>query len=117
MVALAGKDNAFSGREEYSTMNRSNFMQGWLALTESLATIALILTAFGIMLGIVKPADVPKRVGAILGIVIVLMLIPGILVSAWESLSLWQRIGLAMLGVGAWQWLRPRRQTRNKRSD
>ncbi len=98
-------------------MSESSLMQGWIALLGVFAMIALILTAFGIMLGIVKPADVPKRVVAIVGIVIVLMLIPGILVSAWKSLSLWQRIGLAVLGVGAWQWLRPRRQARNKRGE
>ena len=32
-------------------MNGSNFMQGWVALAGSVATIALILTAFGLMLG------------------------------------------------------------------
>ena len=64
-------------------MGESNFMQGWVALAGSLAMIALILTAFGLMLGIVKPADAVKHVGAILGIVIALMLVPGALVSAW----------------------------------
>jgi hypothetical protein len=96
-------------------MSASNFMHGWVALTGSLATIALILTAFGIMLGIVKPADVLKHVGAILGIVIVLMLIPGVLVSAWLGMSLWQRIGLAAIGIGIWQWQRPRLQTRKRK--
>ena len=98
-------------------MSASNFMHGWVALTGSLATIALILTAFGIMLGIVKPADVLKHVGAILGIVIVLMLIPGVLVSAWSCMSLWQRIGLVAIGIGIWQWRRPRRQTRKRKDE
>jgi hypothetical protein len=95
-------------------MGESNFMQGWVALAGSLAMIALILTAFGLMLGIVKPADAVKHVGAILGIVIALMLVPGALVSAWSSLSLWQRIVLAAIGIGVWQWRRPRRQPRDK---
>ena len=38
-------------------MSASNFMHGWAVLVGSLAMIALILTAFGIMLGMVKPAD------------------------------------------------------------
>jgi hypothetical protein len=92
-------------------------MQGWIALLGVFAMIALILTAFGIMLGIVKPADVPKRVVAIVGIVIALMLAPGILAGVWSAMSLWQQIGLAVLGVGAWQWLRPRPQARNKRGE
>jgi hypothetical protein len=66
-------------------MSGSNFMQGWMVLAGSLVLIALILTAFGLMLGIGKPADALKRVGAILGIVIVLMPIPGVLVGAWSG--------------------------------
>ena len=96
-------------------MSASNFMHGWMTLIGSLATIALILTAFGLMLGIVKPADVLKHVGTILGIVIVLMLIPGILVSAWLGMSLWQQIALVAIGIGISVWLRPQRQTRKKK--
>ena len=95
-------------------MNESNFMHWWINLVGSLATIALILTAFGIMLRIVKPDDVLKRIGAILSIVIVLMLIPGILVSAWSALSLWQQIVLIAIGIGAVQLLRPRPQRRKR---
>ncbi len=96
-------------------MSESNFMHGWVALTGSLATIALVLTAFGLMIGIVKPSNALKHVGTILGIVIVLMLIPGVLASAWSGMSLWQQIALVALGVGVWQWQRLRRQTRKRR--
>jgi hypothetical protein len=89
----------------------------WVTLTESLATIALILTAFGLMLGIVKPADALKHVGAILGIVIVLMLIPDILMNLWSNISLWQWIGLAAIAIGILQWRRPRRQPRKNRRE
>lgn len=91
-------------------MNGAKFMQGWMSLTGSAAMFALILTAFGIMLGIVKPADALTRVGTILGVVIVLILIPGFVMSAWSGLSLWQRVGLVAIGIGFSQWLlRPRR--------
>jgi hypothetical protein len=95
-------------------MNGSNFMQGWVALAGSLAMIALILTAFGLMLGIVKPADALRRVAAILGIVMLLIVLPAVLVSIWSAMSVWQRLGLAAIGIGVWQWLRPRRQTRKR---
>jgi hypothetical protein len=95
-------------------MNGSNFMQGWVALAGSLAMIALILTAFGLMLGIVKPADALRRVGAILGVVMLLMVLPAVLVNLWSGMSLWQRLGMAALGIGVWQWRRPRRQTRKR---
>jgi hypothetical protein len=87
-------------------MIASNFVEAWVSLVGSLAMIALILTAFGIMLGIVKPADALRRMGVIIGIVIVLMFIPGVLVDAWSGLSLWQKITLAAIGVGVWLWLR-----------
>lgn len=90
-------------------MSELNFMHGWMTLIGSLATIALILVVFGLMLGIVKPADALKHIGVILGFVIVLMLIPGILVSAWSGMSLWQQIALAAIVIGIWQWRRTRK--------
>ena len=86
----------------------------WVTLIQSLAIIALILTAFGIMLGIVKPADALKHVGAILGIVVVLMLIPDVLMNLWSAIPLWQWIGLAAIRIGIWNWRRPRRQPRKR---
>jgi hypothetical protein len=83
-------------------------------LVGSFATIAFILTAFGLMLRIVKPADALKRLGAILGAVIALICIPGILVIAWSGMPLWVKIGLVAIGIGAWQWRRPQRQQRKK---
>jgi hypothetical protein len=93
-------------------MNGSNLMHWWMNLVGSLATIALILTALGVMLGIVKPADVLGHIAAILGIVMLLLMFPGLLMCAWSGMSLWDRIGLVAIGIGAWQLLRPRRQQR-----
>jgi hypothetical protein len=95
-------------------MSISSFMHGWLALLGSLATIALILTAFALMLGILKPADAPKRVAAILCAVALLILILGVLVIAWSDLSLWQQIALVTIGIAVWQWRRPRRPMQRK---
>jgi hypothetical protein len=71
-----------------------------------LAIIALVLTAFGCILGIVKPAAVPKRVAAIVGIVIEQMLAPCILAGVWSAIPLWQRLALAAIALGLWQWRR-----------
>jgi hypothetical protein len=98
-------------------MNGSNIIQGWLTLVGSLATIALILTAFGIMLGIVKPADVPKRIGVILVIVIGFMVVPGILANAWSAISIWQQIALLAIGICVFQLIRPRRQVRSRKRE
>ena len=98
-------------------MSESSLMHGWVPLLGSLATIAIILTAIGLMVGIVKPADAMKSIGAILGMVIALMLIPCVLVSAWSGMSLWQQIALGAIGIGVWQWCRPPRRTRHRKEE
>jgi hypothetical protein len=95
-------------------MIESNFMQGWVALAGSLTMIALLLTAFGLMLGIVKAADALRRVGAIVGVVMLLMVLPAVLVSIWSGMSIWQRLGLAAIAIGLWQWRQPRRESRKR---
>jgi len=114
VAVLAENDNAFSRREERHKMSESSLMHGWMSLLGSLATIAIILTAIGLMLGIVKPADAPKHIGTILVMAVGLMVVPGILVSAWSAMSLWQQIALIAIGVCVILWLRPRRRIRKK---
>jgi len=87
-------------------MNGPNFMQGWVALVGSLTIIALILTAFGLMLGIVRPADALRSVAAILGVVMLFMVLPAVLVNVWSGMSLWQQFALAAIGLCLWQWQR-----------
>jgi len=92
-------------------------MQGWVSLLGSLAVIAIIVTAIGLMVGIVKPAEAMKQFGTILGVVVGLMVVPGILGSIWSAIPLWKWITLVLIGIGIWQWRRPRQQTRNKKND
>lgn len=95
-------------------MGEMNLMHGWMVLLGLFATIALILTALGILLGIVKPADALKHLGTILDLVIALILIPSVLMSAWSDMSLWQQIALIAIGIGVRRWRQPRRQTQKK---
>ena len=74
-------------------------MAGWLTILQLLAIVGIVSVALGLMLGTVKPGDALKHIGAILGIVILLMLLPGILVNTWSRLLLWQKIGLAAIVV------------------
>jgi len=87
------------------------FGNTWMTITQSFATIALILTGIGLMLGIVKPAEALKYVGAILGTAIMVILIPGALANLWSAISLWRWIGLAVIGIVVLQWRRPRRDS------
>jgi hypothetical protein len=75
--------------------------------------LTVALTALGLMIGLVKLADIPKKLGTILGILIALTILPGILVSASARMSLSQQIGLAAIGVVILMVLIPRRKTRS----
>jgi hypothetical protein len=87
------------------------------ALAEAFAVIELILTAFGLMLGLVKPGDAFRRIAAILGVVIVAMVIPAILANAWSAMSFWQRLAVAAIALGIWQLARRRRRSRRTRAE
>jgi len=91
-------------------VNAASLMQDWTQLVKSLAAIAIIVTAFGLMLGFTQPAVALKRIAAILGIVAMLLLIPGTL----ADIPLWQWIGLAAIGISIWRWRRARRRPRQR---
>jgi hypothetical protein len=93
-------------------MNESIFRHGWATIIGSLATVAIIVTALGLLLGVLKAADALKRIGAYLGIVVLLMLIPGALVSLWSVMSVWQRLGAAAIVLVVSLLKRPRRKSR-----
>ena len=95
-------------------MNGSNLMQGWVALAGLVAMIALILTAFGLMLSIVKPADALRRIGGILGVLLMLLALPALVVKIWSGMSLWQRLALAAIVLGISVLKRPRRESRKR---
>ncbi len=98
-------------------MCETNFMHGCASLVGSLATIAIILTALGIMLGLVKPADALKYGGVIVGIAIVFVLVVTVFVGLWSSMSLWQRAILVAIGFGVWRLRQERRQPRKKKDE
>jgi len=89
-------------------MNESILIDGWATIIGSLATIAIIVTA----LGVLKPAEALKRIAALLGISILLMLIPGALVNLWLNMSLWQKITAAVVGLLILWGRRRRRRTK-----
>jgi Zn-dependent protease with chaperone function len=95
-------------------MTEPNFICNADAQVGSLVMIAIILTAFVMMLGILKPADVPRRIGVILGVIIALMLIPSIFAIVWSAVSLWHRLALAAIVLGICLLKRPRRESRKR---
>ena len=86
--------------------------QAWITLVQLFAIVALVLIALGLMLGMIKPADFLKHVGAILCIVITLLLILNALMDLWWTIRLRQGIVLGMLAIAIWQLREARRQKR-----
>jgi hypothetical protein len=80
-------------------MTASSIPHFWVQLLGSLAMLAIILTAIGLMIGLVKLADLPRKLGTLLGILISLTILPGILIAAWARMSILQQIALAAIGV------------------
>lgn len=81
------------------------------------AVIAIILTAVGLMLGILKPAAALRRIGIIAGIVVFFTVVPGVLAQAWNNLSVWQQLGIAVLGTVIWLCLFPQSHAKSRRKE
>lgn len=84
-------------------MHEADFIHGCMSIFGSLALIAIIVTALGTIVGLVKPADAVKHCGTILGIVIVFILLVSVLVGLWASMSVWQKIVMFAIGFGIWR--------------
>jgi hypothetical protein len=80
-------------------MMETNLMRGWAGIVESVALFALTILAIRLILGAVKSSDVLKNLGAIILTMILLLILPGIMVSAFFSMSYWQIFGLLFLGI------------------
>jgi len=77
----------------------TNLLRGWDGFVESAALVAIVILAIGVMVRVVKPSDAARHLGAILCIVILLIVLPAIMLSAWYSMSYWQQFGVVLLGV------------------
>jgi uncharacterized membrane protein YoaK (UPF0700 family) len=71
----------------------------WDGLVGSVALIAIIVLALCVMVGAVKREDVLRHLGVIVGIVILLIMLPAIIVSLWNSMTLGQHVGIVMVGI------------------
>ena len=87
---------------------------GWLPILQLLAILSIVAVALGLMLGMVKPGDALKPIGAILVMIIILMLLPGILIGTWSRLLLWQKLGLSAIVAVLWFLRQAQRLPRDK---
>ncbi len=71
----------------------------WDGLVGSAALIAIIALALCVMVSAVKLGDVPRHLGVIVGVVILLLMLPAIIVSLWNSMTLGQHLGIATIFI------------------
>lgn len=90
---------------------------GWVSILQLLAILSIVAVALGLMIGAVKPSDALKHIGTILGMVIILMLLPGILIGTWSRLLIWQKLGLAAIVAVLWFLRQSHRRSRDKHRD
>ena len=94
-----------------------SLLNGIAQIVGVLAVLAIIVTAFALMLGILKPADAFKSIGTILGTVITLILLTNILVNTWSRISMWQQLSLIAIGIMLLFRLGSRRERRHRSHD
>ena len=97
-------------------MYEPNVVQGCESIVGSLAVIAIIVTALGTMIGLVKSAEALRYCLVIAGIAIVLVMLVSVLVGLWSSMTAWQK-AIVVVIVTTLLWLRRDRGKPRKRKD
>ena len=97
-------------------MIETNLLRGWAGIVESVALVAMTILAIGLIVSAVKPSDAARHLGTILCVVILLLMLPAIMATAWSSMSYWQHLGTVILGIIFGLSLRALRKARNNGS-
>ena len=99
-------------------MVETNLMRGWDGIVESVALLAVVILALGVLVRVVKPSDAARHLGAILCVVILLLMLPAILVTTWHSMASWQQFGIVALGImivlSLWALRQPRKKQKER---
>lgn len=80
----------------------NSLLRLWDAAVESVTIIIIVINAIGIMVGLIEFSQAAKRIGLVIGSLVLLMMLPPILVNLYHKLSFWQQFGvLALFGIFA----------------
>jgi|HubBroStandDraft_1064217.scaffolds.fasta_scaffold140369_2 hypothetical protein len=75
--------------------------QLWLSILTGCAILWVIAVSIGVMLGILGPAEAFRRVCVGVAILVLLIVAPTIAVASWVMMSIWQKLGTAVLAFFA----------------
>jgi len=69
----------------------------WDALVSCAAMLGIVIGALGVMLQIVEPAEGMRRIGAVVGCAVLLVILPSIIAGIWSGLIIWHKICILSL--------------------
>lgn len=80
-------------------MIESRLLSAWDGFSGSAGLIAIIVLAFCVMVRAVKVGDLPRYLGAIVFITILLLILPAILLGLWNTMSMKQHVAIIALCI------------------
>jgi len=95
-------------------MIETNLMRGWAGIVEAVTLVAFTILALGLIVSAVKLSDAVRYVGTIVVVLILLLMLPAIMMSAWSAMPLWQQFGIVAMVIGVCLWWQLRRKTSDK---
>jgi Ca2+/Na+ antiporter len=75
----------------------SSLVSAWGGLLGSATLAAIVILALCVMVGAVKQENLLRHLGMIVGVVILLIMLPAIIISLWNSMTLGQHLGIATI--------------------
>ena len=88
----------------------------WDGIAVSVAAMIIMVTAIGLMVGVLEVAHAVRRIALVVGCMILLLILPPIMLGIWRTLSHWQCLGVILLTVGAVRVFSAMPGVRSKRS-
>jgi len=82
-------------------MSEPNLLRAWDSIVGSATFLFIAVIALGLLVSFFKTTEALRHVIAILVIVLLLLMIPAMLLSFWNALSLLQRFFVLALGAVA----------------
>lgn len=68
-------------------------------LTEAVAILIILVNALGLMIGAVKPGEVPRNVALSLCLAVIVVTSFEVLLHLWEELTFLEKMGLATIWI------------------
>jgi hypothetical protein len=69
----------------------------WNVGAVTISLVVIVVTAIGMMVGLIELGQAFKRIGRVLGALVLLLAVPPIILGIWRSLRIGQQFGIIVL--------------------